>query len=318
MDIRVEYGNINAVVLATGTVLIIYLISLRFQKKRGLLFGNIEMLEKIAGGRLFGSRAVQLVLRVIVVMLIVLSFTDFTILIKKLRADGRTILVLDTSSSMLTPDFVPNRLEVAKISMIDIINEMPENAEMGVVTFSGKARLKIAPTRDKRSLVSTIGNITTEEPAGTSISDALVVASSLVNSSKDRIILITDGKNNAGLPLNESVRKVRETGAMVNVIGIGTLEGISRMIDELEGNFTLNTSELPVIDTNELEFIANQTNGTFVVLDSSRNFTDVLESMSFRREFQDIKVYKWMLALALLIILADWFLGLTKFSILGE
>ena len=111
------------------------------------------------------------------------------------------VLAFDISGSMLTRDFVPNRLEAAKKVADDFIDRRP-NDRIGAVFFTAQAYTGSPVTIDHNSLKKIIDNVQMgllED--GTAIGMGLGTA---VNRLKESpagtkiIILVTDGENNAG------------------------------------------------------------------------------------------------------------------------
>lgn len=122
---------------------------------------------------------------------------------EKIEAEGIDIfLVLDLSSSMLSQDFNPNRLEVSKSLAIEFLNKRNYD-RIGVVCFAGEGFTQCPLTVDHHVLNNLISQIECgilED--GTAIGMGLATA---INRLKEDtitqskvIILLTDGVNNAG------------------------------------------------------------------------------------------------------------------------
>jgi Ca-activated chloride channel family protein len=112
------------------------------------------------------------------------------------------ILTLDISSSMLAEDFKPkNRLEVAKIVAKDFVVGR-KNDRIGMVVFAGESYTQCPLTLDYGVLLNFIEDVQIgliED--GTAIGLALANAVNRLRDSKAKskvIILLTDGRNNAG------------------------------------------------------------------------------------------------------------------------
>ena len=211
MDIVYSYKYINFLVLLLGLVIIIYFISKRFAKQRLLKFGNFEVLEKVTEKGIIPGDIIPLIFRILMVILIVMALSEVELTQEVYLAKTDFVLAIDTSSSMLTPDYKPNRLELAKKTVIEWLSKL-KNTRVGVVTFAGRSYLKTEPTSNLEKVREIIEKITSEKPAGTAIGEALITSSSLLQGSERNktVILITDGRNNIGVSINESLKSLKK------------------------------------------------------------------------------------------------------------
>ncbi|MCB5249965.1 MAG: VWA domain-containing protein [Candidatus Cloacimonadales bacterium] len=112
------------------------------------------------------------------------------------------VFALDLSGSMLAVDFKPvNRIEAAKNVAADFVN-LRENDRIGIVTFAEYAYTLSPLTFDHNMLLHTIENLDVDEDQnGTAIGSGIATAITRLKDSEAKskiIILITDGRNNAG------------------------------------------------------------------------------------------------------------------------
>jgi len=117
--------------------------------------------------------------------------------------EGIDIMIgLDISQSMQIEDFLPNRLEAAKVVARDFITGRLQD-RIGIVVFSGDA-FSLAPlTTDYDLLKSYLDEINFEmiENRGTAIGSALAVVTNRMSESEAKskvCILLSDGDNTAG------------------------------------------------------------------------------------------------------------------------
>jgi Ca-activated chloride channel family protein len=136
------------------------------------------------------------------------------------------IIVLDESPSMAAPDFEPeNRYETAK-EVIRKFMRSRENDQIGLVTFSSEAVIRVPPTLDYAILEQTLEELVIMELGeGTAIGMGIAVAALHLKSSKARekvIILLTDGVNNEGkISPEEAALAASEFGIRIYTIGMG-------------------------------------------------------------------------------------------------
>lgn len=187
---------------------------------------------------------------------------------QKIEADAIDImLVMDISASMLTRDFLPDRLSVAKEMAVSFVSRRPYD-RLGLVVFSGGAFTQCPLTNDRRVLQAFINNIQTGRlPDGTAIGMGLATAVQHLKDSPSKskvVLLITDGENNTGTlgPLTAAAI-ARALGVRVYTIGIGT-EGLVESPVRQFANGTYQFAFRPMaFDTKLLEEIALRTQGKF-------------------------------------------------------
>ena len=137
------------------------------------------------------------------------------------------MVVIDESPSMAAKDFPPeNRFEAAKTVITDFIHNR-EHDPIGLESFGKEAALLVPPTLDYRRVIEVLNDLTIMDLGdGTAIGMCVAVALlHLESTSADEriIILITDGKNNAGeISPMTSVSMARSMGIRVYPIGVGT------------------------------------------------------------------------------------------------
>lgn len=136
------------------------------------------------------------------------------------------IIVLDESGSMSTPDFEPgNRFESAK-RVINKFTQSRDNDQIGLVTFSSDAMLRVPPTLDYTIVEEQLRNLKLMELGEeTAIGMGIAVAALHLKSSRavnKVIILITDGVSNTGRVTPEQAALLAaQIGIRIYTIGIG-------------------------------------------------------------------------------------------------
>jgi Ca-activated chloride channel family protein len=137
------------------------------------------------------------------------------------------MIVLDESPSMAAQDFAPvNRFETARETIRGFV-ERRENDPIGLVSFGREAALRVPPTTDYDKLVAVLDELHIMELGdGTAIGMGIALGALHLRSSdapEKVMILLTDGKNNAGEVLAETAARVAtELGIRIYTIGIGS------------------------------------------------------------------------------------------------
>lgn len=236
----------------------------------------------------------------------------------KINREGIDIaLLVDVSGSMESVDFEPNRLEVARKTIDDFIQERVED-RLSLVIFAGNAYTKVPLTLDHSIVRKSLEEVDTDSvnQDGTAIGMGISVGLNRLKKSdaESRImILVTDGENNAGgiNPLT-AVELAREMGVKIYTIGVGSDETI------IPVNYFGQIRHQRVeggIDEELLEKIAETTDGRYyraMEADSLANiFAEInqLEKTSFEKDnFQQYTELAYIfIKLALLLLLAGVF-----------
>ena len=154
------------------------------------------------------------------------------------RRGRDVIFLLDVSKSMLAQDLKPNRLERAKLAILDTIDTL-QGDRVALVVFAGNAVVKCPLTLDYGFFRLMLEDVTTDSISrgGTMIGDAVRTTldegfDDQVKEYKD-IVLITDGEDHDSFPV-EAAKRAGERGIRIIAIGLG---------DENEGHRIPVTNE---------------------------------------------------------------------------
>ena len=188
---------------------------------------------------------------------------------KKVQADGVDImLALDISPSMLSKDFDPDRLAVAKRVAIEFVEKRPYD-RLGLVAFSAEAFTQCPLTTDRHMVQKFIQDLQLGRlQDGTAIGLGLATAVNRLKDSPARskvVILLTDGENNAGDEMRpmRAAEIAKTLGVRVYTVGIGT-DGIVLSPAQRNPDGSYEFAPRPMtFDTELLRQIAAATQGKF-------------------------------------------------------
>jgi len=175
------------------------------------------------------------------------------------------VLSMDISGSMLAEDFQPNRMEAAKKTAIEFINQRPTD-RFGLVVFAGESFTQCPITIDQQVLkqqIKAIDNGLLED--GTAIGMGLATAVDRLKETKGTskvVILLTDGVNNSGkIDPQTALEIAKAYNVKVYTIGIGS-EGEALM--PVQTQLGISKTRMPVqIDEKLLTKIATETGGKY-------------------------------------------------------
>ncbi len=296
--------------LANGLALLLFYAASQKKKQRAMKFGNYETLQKVAGDNFLSSSRVILAVKMLALTTLIIGISS-PVLQQEVPSTGSDYVVaIDTSSSMLATDLEPSRLQSAKTVSNEFVGRLSNSTEIGAVSFSGQINNKTDLKTNKNSVKIFISNLEVGSYAGTAIGDAVYNSVTLLLNSRENrtVILITDGINNRGRPINESIEYANSRNVRVNTIGIGkSFENSSS---------TGNQSEIgyPNLDSDKLREISRRTGGNYTTVTSEQQLENALlelEKSTVRTDFSDE-----LILLALLLFLGEWALGTTRYDIL--
>lgn len=179
------------------------------------------------------------------------------------RRVARMFLAIDVSLSMDATDVAPNRLAAAQAAADRFVRELPDDVELGLISFSDASRLLVAPTLDRTALIDAINRLALEP--GTAIGEAVFTAlDQLAASGQDgagaHVVVLSDGATTSGRSNEMAAFAATEAGVAVSTIAFGTGEG----------TVTVQGETIPVpVDEAALQELADATGGTAVMAESA-------------------------------------------------
>ncbi len=183
------------------------------------------------------------------------------------KREDALVIVMDLSLSMFAPDHVPNRLDLAKRKLRDIL-DLREEGQTALVVYAGDAHTVTPLTDDTVTISALVPSLSPNIMPlfGSNPVGALEIAISLLNdveATRGRILLMTDGI--AGFAEEQALaEQIADTGYELLVMGIGTEEGAP--IRTSDGGFLTDASGevvVPQLNRNVLQSLANRSGGRY-------------------------------------------------------
>ncbi len=215
----------------------------------------------------FGVRMI-----VIALLIAILARPQSSVSWKNVTKEGIDIVIaLDISSSMLSKDFTPNRVDAAKKVASEFIDSRPED-KIGLVIFSREALTEAPLTTDHSVIKNLFEDIRIDRPSmrpiddGTAIGDGLATAVNRLNGDNNKskvVILLTDGVNNTGSVAPQTAAEIAKVfNIRVYTIGVGT-KGKAYGPAQVIGDQYTYDYEPVEIDEDLLNQIATTTGGKY-------------------------------------------------------
>jgi Ca-activated chloride channel family protein len=201
------------------------------------------------------------------------------------REEATVMLAIDTSRSMGATDINPSRLAAAQNAANRLVDIVPKKFRVGIVSFSTRAQLALAPTTDRSLVREALGALKPTE--GTAIGDAVLLSARLGQRQRasdgstppTTVLLISDGARDGGQTApRAAAERVRQMHVPVYTVLVGTPNGVVR--HQLPGGYTETIRVPPSPQT--LQLIANTTGGQFFRAASEKQLREVYENLGSR------------------------------------
>lgn len=225
--------------------------------------------------------------------------------------EGTILLVTDVSGSMNARDVEPTRLAAAQEAAEALIDQLPQDFRVGLVTFSSGAQTLVPPTTEHQSVREAIRAL---YPRGsTAMGDAILHSIDVlrppatdgdgngrwqgggvpggVPTAEEKeafppavVVLLSDGFNTAGFadPL-EAARDARALDIPIFTVALGTQDGVAEVLD---ASGRTRFVRVPP-DEATLRDIANITEARFFSAPSADELKSVYEDLGSRIGYTD-------------------------------
>jgi Ca-activated chloride channel homolog len=303
-----------------AAVALLYLVlQLRRRSTFAVRFTNLELLDAVAPRRPGWRRHV-------VAILFVASMASLVVgLARPVRTEdaprGPTlVMAIDTSLSMEAEDVEPSRLEAAQEAAGAMIEEIPANIQLGLVTFNGVASIRVAPTEDHEAVAEAIDTLELGE--STAIGEAIFASLDAISLANDgetqpadedaaahQIVLMSDGETTVGRPNAAGAEAAHDAGVPVSTIAFGTDSGVITIPEE--------PAPVPVpVNEQALEAVADATGGEFFTATTGPELARAFEDIGGTVDTETVEreVTTWFLGLGIALLLATAALSLLWFS----
>lgn len=241
------------------------------------------------------------------------------------REGLQIVVALDVSASMLANDIKPNRLERAKLEIVDLMQRL-DGDEIALAPFAGTSYIQFPLTTDYSTARRFLDGVNTNiiSRPGTNVSDALETARNAFDAtatSQKVILLITDGEAHDPQVL-ETAQRVADEGIMLYTIGFGSPTGTQvPEVDPFGNVLGYKTDEFgqPVIsklDEATLQQIAAIGGGEYWLASPRAEELDALVAalatlqqgtFGSTSNVQRTERYQWFLAASMLLLGASLF-----------
>lgn len=292
-----------------------YVASQLLRKQAAIRFSNVHLIDRIAPARPNWRRHVGWVFLALSLAAMVCAYAEPAAIAEVASERATVILAVDTSLSMQAEDVSPSRIEGAKLAANVFLDEVPDQINVGLVTFNGNASVRVPPTQNRQAVRAAIEALELGE--STAIGEAIFTslealraflgsAANSVDAPPARIVLMSDGETQVGRPDEVAVEAALADGVPVSTIAFGTDNGF----------VTIPGSQQPIpVPVNEeaLQLIADGTGGEFYEAQSTAELEAIYSNIgsAVATEEERVLIGAWFAgrAMLLLVFAAGWSLA---------
>ena len=124
------------------------------------------------------------------------------------------VLVIDTSQSM-----EGDRFEAAKNAARTFITTIPDNVNVGIVTFASEVTTVLEPTANHDAAEAVLAELTLSRK--TRLYDGVIQAVTLAGTEGQRSLLVlSDGADNSQTPIEAATTSIEDSGVLVDVVAL--------------------------------------------------------------------------------------------------
>jgi Ca-activated chloride channel homolog len=302
--------------LALPLLVGLYVLAQRRRRAYAIRFTNLALLGQVAGRGPGVRRHLPAAAFVLGVGGLLLGMAGPAALIRVPKDQANVMLVIDVSGSMQATDVSPTRLDAARSAARELVDQLPGNAQVGLVSFNGSATLRVPLTQDHGAVDSAVDQLFAN--GGTAIGDGVEAALQELaahapppapNRHSSLIVLLTDGSSNAGIDPQQAASDAKAANVPVETVGIG---------QRGTGTAFVHGQLLDGVDEQALQQIATTTGGHYHFAQEAGQLQNIYSALGsqFGWKTQRVDLTLPALALAALLLLAGGLLSLRWFRLL--
>ena len=258
-----------------------YVLAQRRRKKFAVRYTNIDVLAAVAGRSWGRHIPAAFALLALTALLVSLGRPERTVAAP--QRQGSVIMVTDTSGSMQATDVAPTRLAAAQAAATALTKKVPEEFNLGLVTFNNVAESIVAPTTDRDQIRAAIQGLKVH--GSTAMGDGLKLGLQSARAKvKDTdgharrvpsvLVLLSDGKSERGSDPVDVADQAKKLKIPIYTIALGHPERRAQ---------PQGAASIPVPPDNvTLRDIAETTGGRFFAAPSAARLETIYENLGVK------------------------------------
>jgi Ca-activated chloride channel family protein len=254
----------------------LYVFAQRRRRRYTMRFTDVALLQSVAGRGPGIRRHVPPALFLLGAAGLVMAAAQPLLYLEVASTDASVMLVIDTSGSMDAVDVQPTRLDAARSAAHTLIDHLPANTRIGLVSFSTSPILAAPLTDNRQSVLDAIDAL--QAGGATATGDALSLAVSQLSptttgatSSRPpaMIVLLTDGVTNRGSDPLAAAAKAKAASIRIITVGVGSRNDA----------VTVHGQRVGGVDDQALGAIASATGGKYYFAEEAGQLSQIYSNL---------------------------------------
>lgn len=293
----------------------LYVVAQRRRRRYAMRFTDVALLQRVAGRGPGMRRHVPPALFLLGAAGLVLAAAQPVLNLMVARTDASVMLVIDTSGSMDAVDVLPTRLDAARSAAHNLIDHLPTNTRIGLVSFSTSPVLATPLTDKRQDVLAAVDAL--QAGGATATGDALTMAIGQLapattgatgNRPPAMIVLLTDGVTNRGSDPLIAAAHAKTAGIRIVTVGVGSRNDA----------VTVHGQRVGGVDDQALGAIASATGGKYYFAEEAGQLSQIYSNLgsSFGWRFVRFDATASLIVAGTTILLAGSALSLYWFRVL--
>jgi len=294
-------------------LLVLYSLAQRRRKAYAVRFTNLNLLQEVVGRGPGIRRHIPPLLYLLGVAAMLFSLARPEAVVAVPREQAAVIMAMDISGSMSATDLAPSRMEAAKQAAQAFLDGLPNDTQVGLVSFRESAAVSVPLTREHLLVERGIDQLRAD--GGTAIGDALFQSLDQLalreESADDQpspalIVLLSDGESNQGRSPVDGASRASADGIPVYTVGIG----------QRGQSTTIGSGQTVGLDEDTLQAVAEMTNGQYFYAAETEALTQIYADLSSRIAWvnEPTEITAYVAGLGTLLFLIGGILSLRWFQ----
>ena len=268
----------------------LYVLAARRRRRGAERFANPALVPNLVSASPGWRRHVAPILALGALALLVVGVARPHVVRDVTRDEATIVLAIDTSRSMAATDVQPTRFAAAKQAALAFLDEVPDNYNVGIVSFSTSADPVLPPTIDREAALTALSEL--RLGSGTAIGTAITRSVDLALDQADgqakpqpgerspaAVLLLSDGAQTAGdIRPGPAAQRARRLGVPVSTVALGT----GNAVVEVPRPGGLKERVVVAPDVQTLRVIAQATGGSFSEAPSAARLESVYRELGTR------------------------------------
>jgi Ca-activated chloride channel family protein len=251
----------------------------------------------------YSKNLVILILSCFSLLLIIFALAGLTLRTEVEASSFSFVIAIDSSASMGASDLEPSRLDAAKETALQFVEQSAISTSFGVISF-GSAALLEQDVSDNKELISVgIKDIKLSASGGTNLYDAVVLGVNVLRGHDNKsMIFLSDGQTNIG-NLQDAIDYANENNLIIHTIAIGTKEG---------GESAYGLTKL---DEESLQALSFNTKGSYFRIENKEALNSAFSKIAnLRMKRVSIPLSSYLLFLSILLLVVIYYLANSRYK----